>query len=302
MPCYHPLKAWKTQEGGITFNEKNAFSLPLKLPCGQCIGCRLERSRQWAVRCMHEASLHEKNSFITLTYDNDHIPFTKNVNLDTGQLMPVPTLRPRDITLFLKRLRKRYGKMRFFQCGEYGEKLGRPHHHMLCFGLDFPDKEFYSERKGQKYYRSPELEKVWGQGMVIIGDVTFESAAYVARYITKKVIGSDDRKWEHYGQKQEEYITMSRRPGIAREWFEKYKDDVYPHDYVIVRNGVKCKPPKYYDKLFELTDPFEMDYIKMEREERARAHSSETTPERLKVREELQISRAGKLKRGYEND
>ena len=151
------------------------------VPCGQCIGCRLERSRQWAIRCVHEASLHTDNCFITLTYSPDCLPSDGSLNHD-------------DFQKFFKRLRKHIApkKIRYYMCGEYGEdlqqpsKLGRPHFHACLFGLDFDDKQLYIVRDDVKLYTSATLEKIWGKGFVTIGDVTFESAAYVARYIAKK--------------------------------------------------------------------------------------------------------------------
>ena len=123
---------------------------PVELPCGRCIGCKLERARQWAVRCMHEAALHEANCFVTLTYEDDKLP-------------PDGGLRPRDFVLFMKRLRKRYGNgIRFFHCGEYGEKFLRPHHHVLLFNHDWPDKRVCrTSKSGESLYSSGELESLW---------------------------------------------------------------------------------------------------------------------------------------------
>lgn len=304
MTCYHPLKGYREPiSGKFTYSRSNSTGEKVTLPCGQCIGCRLERSRQWAMRCVNEAQLYKENSFITLTYDKHHIPLINSLNLKDKLIETTPTLKPRDFTLFMKKFRKKYGKVRYFQCGEYGDKLGRPHHHAILFGKSFPNQYLYSTRNGVNYYRDTELEKVWGKGMVIIGDVTFESAAYVARYIVKKQLGADDREYlEHYGMKHPEYVTMSRRPGIGREWYEKYKDDIYPKDFVTMRGGIKCKPPKYYDKQFDLTHPDEMAKIKIERERRALAHSTENTSARLAIREEIHLARSEKLIRGYEND
>lgn len=257
MPCYYPLHAYKgksedSYKTKISFQRSGSWrGERIDLPCGQCIGCRLERSRQWAVRCVHESSLYEKNSFITLTYDDKHLPENNSLNLCHYQL-------------FMKRLRKKYGSgIRYFHCGEYGEELGRPHYHGLLFNHDFEDKKYYSEREKIKLYTSDSLSALWPYGHSIIGEVTFESAGYVARYNLKKVTGKNSK--EYYGEKKPEYCTMSRRPGIGKGWYDKYRGDVYNYDRVIIRGSVS-KPPKYYDGLLQKDDPSTLALIKIQRE------------------------------------
>lgn len=308
MVCYHPIHGYyskvKTAKGKFSFTTSPSLGFvdrPLVVPCGQCIGCRLDRSRKWAIRCVHESSLHKNNCFITLTYNNENLPKDNSLNV-------------RDYQLFMKRLRKAFPdvKIRFFHCGEYGEKFQRPHHHACIFGFDFFDKYHYSTRSGVKLYRSPKLEQLWGLGFCTIGDVTFESAAYVARYVTKKING--DKAALHYripdsidystGEvrlRKPEFITMSRRPGIAFDWINKFKDDVYPDDFVIIRNGIRVKPPKYYDNIYDSIGG-DIDTIKIKRKIVASARKEDNTPERLMVKKDLQLLRANKLKRGFEND
>lgn len=261
--------------------------MPVKVPCGQCVGCRLERSRQWAVRCVHEASLHEHNCFVTLTYNDKCLPLGG-------------TLVKRDHQLFLKRLRKYIypEKVRFYMCGEYGEQLKRPHYHFILFGIDFPDKFLWIRNNGFPLYRSKLLEMLWPFGFSTIGDVTFETCAYTARYIMKKVNG--DIAEDYYQGRLPEYTCMSRRPGIAHDWLEKYEDDVYPHDYVVIRGGVKCRPPRYYDKIYDLDHPDVFRGVKARRKYRA-AKNPDGTYERLHVRETVQLARLKKLIRPYEN-
>ena len=151
MPCYSPVKGWlarvKNASGkrSVVFSFRDGLSdRPCSVPCGRCIGCRLERSRMWAVRCVHEAQLHSRNCFITLTFDDAHLD-------KSGSLVK------RDFVLFMKRLRKRFGRVRFFHCGEYGSQLSRPHHHACLFGFDFDDRVFYKEKSGVRLYRSKAL-------------------------------------------------------------------------------------------------------------------------------------------------
>jgi len=306
MPCYHPLTGFRgdlnpaTGKRKIVFHRRDADParelFPVTIPCGQCVGCRLERSRQWAVRCVHEASLYDNNCFITLTYDNAHLPKSGSLEMEEFQK-------------FMKRLRKRFGEgIRFFHCGEYGEKFGRPHYHACLFNFDFEDKVLWQQRNGTNLYISESLSELWPFGFSTIGDVTFESAAYVARYIMKKVTGA--AATEHYlklgnygeilAERRPEYITMSRRPGIGKPWLDKYKADVYPHDFVVM-DGRKMKPPKYYDCRFEIDDPEGFAKIKAARTQKGEQQAQNNTPERLAVREEIQLRKLELLVRGYEN-
>lgn len=299
MPCYNPLKGYRSKtvnpsgKRSIVFNAREAYhDLTVDLPCGQCIGCRLERSRKWAVRCLHEASLYEQNAFITLTYDDKHIP-------------PNGSLRVEDFQKFMKRLRFEFSdrRIRYFHCGEYGESTQRPHYHACLFNFDFPDKSIWKKSQENNLYRSKILERLWPEGQSTIGDVTFESAAYVARYITKKMTGPHAE--EHYGDLKPEYVTMSRRPGLGSEWFEKFKSDLYPDDFALIKRGdtySKCKVPKYYDTLLERTDPQEFAKVHAARKVNAQCHKDNNTPERLAVREEIQILKFQQLKRKFEQN
>ncbi|WNK12732.1 MAG: replication initiator protein [Microvirus sp.] len=276
MSCYFPLHAYKAKQKesdkiSITFSRPQSWrGQPLNLPCGQCTGCRLERSRQWAIRCMHEASLHEQNSFLTLTYDDQNLP--RNNSLHLG-----------DYQLFIKRLRKflEPKKVRYYHCGEYGEQNERPHYHALLFGHDFDDKKKFS-KKGENYvYTSDTLSGLWEKGFAVVGSVTFESAAYVARYIMKKVTG--EMAENHYGQRIPEYTTMSRRPGIGTGWFKSFQSDVYPLDRVITR-GHPSRPPRFYDNLLGKSDRSTLELIKIKRENEAHHFVTDTLDNGRKVR------------------
>lgn len=316
MPCFRPLTAYRTRERdekgkfGIVFNPVKGYAdIRQQVPCGQCIGCRLERSRQWAIRCVHEASLHDENCFITLTYDDKHLPRDGSLHVE-------------DFQKFMKRVRKKHEdkKIRFFHCGEYGDAMGRPHFHAIIFGLDFRDRKGYTIRKGS-VLSSDELAQLWPNGFNAVGDVTFESAAYVARYITKKVTG--DRAEKHYERidyktgevinLRPEYTTMSRRPGIAHGWIEKYHPEVYPCDEVIMR-GRQMKPPRYYDaqmeKFEEEEEKFwnipgarrEMPEVKERRLRLSQKVLDNNKEERLSVREALAYERQKQKERAYENE
>ncbi len=304
MPCYHPIDAAKAPDGTIVFSkfERFPYVSKLRLPCGQCVGCRLDRARQWATRIMHETTLHQKNSFITLTYDDNNLP---------GSTPGIGTLQHADFQKFFKRLRRRLeyhtgtsSNLRYYMAGEYGTTFGRPHFHAILFGYDFPDKELWKRTPSNSLiYRSKELESLWPFGYSSIGDVTFESASYVARYVMKKITG-DDADW-HYSyteletgeihQLEPEYAQMSRRPGIGKGWLEKYHSDVYPHDFVEIR-GKLAPPPKYYDKIIQtMTNKYEWDEILDKRQKRAKLNPADKTRERLLVKEKVQKAKLQKL-------
>lgn len=251
------------------WQRKQASIIPLA--CGRCIGCRLERSRQWATRCVHEAALYPQNSFLTLTF-RDACP------LDGTKTDPTVSLHKHHFQRFMKRLRREFSlgvlshprkngylpkfkspNIRYLHCGEYGENLGRPHHHACLFNFDLPDKQYWKTKEGNRYYVSEILNRIWGHGYCIIGDVTFESAAYVARYIEKKITG--EMAEGYYDGKLPEYSTMSRRPGLGKNWLLKYTDDVFPKDSVIIR-GKRTNVPKYYNFLYNLTNPTEYATIR----------------------------------------
>lgn len=282
----------------MTFKEDDAIqSLPVVVPCGRCKGCRYQRSREWAIRCVHEAQQHDDNAFITLTYNDANLPYGG-------------TLIKKDFQDFMKRLRRPLAprSLQYFHCGEYGERTRRPHYHALLFGHDFHDKAFYKKSvDGSTIFTSPELSRLWDKGFSTTGAVTFESAAYCARYVMKKMTGLYAQT--HYSviepstgelvQLVPEYITMSLKPAIGRGWIDEYQDETYPDDFVVV-NGKKMKPPKYYDRRYELDAAEACADVKEARAAYAEAHKENSTPERLAVREKVFISRISQLKRNLE--
>lgn len=318
MPCFKPLKGYRSREltpkgkRSIVFNPKQGYiDQRVDIPCGQCRFCRLERSRQWAIRCVHESKLHNENSFITLTYDDKKLP--KNGSLQVKDFQDFMKRLRRNEEYSAEKEKKIPRKIRFFHCGEYGELHSRPHYHACLFGYDFTDKYHWETIRGQKYSRSAILEDLWTYGNSRIGNLTFESAAYVARYITKKITGplaklyyeEEDEETGQLKVLQPEYVTMSRRPGIAKLWFEKYKTDVFPSDFVLLERKnkyIKCKPPKFYTGQYEITDPESHRKLKIRREQQGKNQAHDNTYERLKVKEKIMEINAEQLKRNYENE
>lgn len=245
---------------------------------------------------MHEAKQYESNCFLTLTFNDEHLP-------------PGGSLDHSHWQLFMKRLksavRRRDGgdvadRIRFYMCGEYGPLLGRPHYHACVFDFDFVDKKYKRvNRVGDRIYTSEFLDKVWGQadpGMCEIGDVTFASACYVARYIMKKQTG--DEAVAYYGDKKPEYTAMSRRPGIGHGWYMKNHRDVFPSDFII-HDGVRHSVPRFYGNLFELAGN-DTTAIKGKRKRGAKRHKADQSDRRLKDRETVKQAQIKRLNR--END
>lgn len=208
----------------------------------------------------------------------------------------------------MKRLRKKFGSgIRFYHCGEYGDQYGRPHYHACLFNFDFRDKALWQVTKsGEKIYRSADLEELWPFGHSSVGSVTFQSAAYVARYVMKKKTGKMAPAYYEYvdedGQifdRLPEYTTMSRRPGIAKGWLEKYQSDVFPSDTVVLNNK-KFRPPRYYDTQYEIAYPSDFKKIRNRRVRKSKKHADNNTPQRLKTREQVQTARLNRLKREIE--
>lgn len=237
---------------------------------------------------MHEAACHEENAFVTLTVDDAHLP-------------PDGSLDRAAFPGFMKRLRARVAprRVRFFHAGEYGETYGRPHYHACLFGWWPPDAEFARMRGEHRVYRSALLAELWPDGFNEVGSVTFESAAYVARYMVKKsgqqvrdeLLALDGDTGECWPV-EPEYSTMSRRPGIGRPWLERFGEEVFRDDGVVVR-GRLSKPPRYYDQWFEVVDPARMEAVCLKRQ-RDGCRPGEGSRERLAVREAVAKGAAAK--------
>lgn len=303
MTCYHPYNVYP----GGNVNKVT------KAPCGKCIGCTLEYSRQWAIRCVHESMMHDENCFITLTYNNENLPRDNGVHKD-------------EVQKFMKNLRREVNPklVRYYAAGEYGDRFNRPHYHICLFGHDFKDKEIleitkrgrlsnrFSTRQMCTLYTSKELGKLWKKGFHSIGKLNFETAAYAARYVTKKRFVSDSSYDSYvafnrkYKGRNVEFALMSRMPGLARSWIEKYMTDVYPKGYFTI-NGIKMRTIRYYDKVFQRycadNDEFGMyeEYEKMKAKRKAKDKNE--SPKRLMEREyHKKITIKRHLNRRLENE
>lgn len=327
MPCYSPIKGYYGSGGGVVFSKALSKSkIPIEIPCNGCIGCKIKRSRDWAIRCVHEAKMHHENTFITLTYNDDHLP--KNNSLDHV-----------DFQKFIRALRQKTKKqIRYYMCGEYGDKFARPHYHALLFGYKFPDEKLWTIRKtrnsSNQVFRSKILEKLWSRngkslGFSETGTVTFQSAAYVARYIIKKQsqeiarerLAIVDQDTGELIQRTPEYTKMSLKPGIGTSYYETYRDDIFPLDKIILNTSGKVKEysvPKYYREKLKLENPELAEKLRQKRylqstgkeatnirqankpvpkNAKTQEKKKETSPERLAVKQTIQEQNLKLLKR-----
>lgn len=300
-----------------------AFSGQL-IRCGHCVGCRLDKSREWANRCLLELQQHDSAYFVTLTYDDEHVP---TVHTPRGDL--AHTLCKRDFQLFMKRLRKRIApaRIRYFACGEYGGKTFRPHFHAIIFGLQLTDLVPYSKNgRGDILYLSDFLTSCWARpvdgvrqtcvtplsdrfvpfGRVLVSPVTYATCAYTARYTTKKLYGKDGEFYERMGI-EPPCLLMSRHPGIGAGYYDSHPD-MLDYSFVSVPTedgGKKFRPPKYFDKFLqeEMSDEDYHD-LKLERQAAAleaqhikQTQTSQPFGDLLRSEERQLIERTKNLKR-----
>lgn len=249
------------------------MDMPLELPCGKCVGCIQDRASEWALRCEHEARLHLHSWFITLTYDESHLP-------------PGGTLVKADLRDFWKRLRHGGQPVRYFACGEYGERLSRPHYHLLVFGYVPPDLVVSKQLHGDELrYSSKELEATWGKGLVDIRPFSPAAAQYVTNYVRKKSSSE-----AHYQGRLPEFQVMSRRPGIGSGFVSKFLTDVYPDGFVTRKGGSRRRAPRYYDLVCEKVAPRMFRQVKRKRAELA-ALDPDRKGSRLWIREDVEKGR-----------
>jgi hypothetical protein len=317
MPCTEPKKCWvygTTEKGKpkyVFFNpskeDPEYVGEEQKVPCGRCVSCQLDRSKEWATRAVHEAQMHSLNCFITLTYAPENLPENSS-------------LEPEHLKEFIKKLRRKlswrvrcYGNekrkkpilpkgekrerwyphnsknLKYLASGEYGseEHTHHPHYHICLFGWDPLDKEyFFTNEHGDPVYKSRWLADIWDKGFITVGELNYRTAAYTARYTLKK-IKEYGEKHRHevidyetgetnlsYREWQIKELMENKLPefirmsqGIGKTWYEKYKSDTYK-DYVYVGKQ-KHKIPRYYDKQLEKEDINRYEKTKEERKLKA---------------------------------
>lgn len=356
MSCYHPMKAFTvgTLSSGkrdlhicsldvdhverpvgrnrlkeVMFSQQmyvgDVYREFVQIPCGHCVGCRLDYSRQWANRCLLEMQYHQSTLFVTLTYDDLHIRLRTYSVDENGNPAFAATLMKRDLQLFFKRLRKNLGQeVRYFCAGEYGDNTSRPHYHCIIFGLQLDDMKPYKRSEfGFQYYTSEKLQSCWTDvlrdlngnqissertpiGYAVVGDCNFDACAYTARYCLKKAFDRDAEFYSSFNI-EPEFTVMSRRPGIGYQYYQDHRDMMYSYDHFSVstpKGGIELRPPRYFDRLFELDEPETYALVRDERREKAiraqelRLYNSVMSyPDMLKRDEQIKIDKIKSLKR-----
>lgn len=294
----------------------------IPIPCGHCIDCRLSKGKEWSARCMLETQYYNDCYFLTLTYDDEHLPsndFIDNyyklnntfppehppdddrnlmmIYIDQykeylDEIVPKPDLKIPyihplkydDVQRFIKRLRSHFDEKekqynennndipfpdhscRYYGCGEYGPNNLRPHYHIIFFGLPLDDLVVrkIDQSNGFIYYTSDLISKKWNNGFHLITKVDYNCCAYVAQYVLKKQYGYNSKIYDilHIPS---EFSFMSRRPGIGRQYYEDHKKDIYRDDLLLIKAGEKSfhsRPPKYFDRLYDIDEHEEMEFIK----------------------------------------
>lgn len=293
------MTALRPPNGGrLIFNPTSTRELDyerVQVACGHCTACYLQRAAEWATRITHEQQLHDRSCFLTLTYNDEANPIT---------------LQERDWTLFAKRLREKMGPFQHYMVGEYGELYGRPHYHACIMGIDFDDKfPWKKSQSGCQTYTSDTLDKLWPWGHANIGQLTFESAAYCARYMIQKPQDAEARASRYTATTIDfkeiellpEFARMSRRPALGKRWIEVYTSDVYPNDYVVRKDGTRTKTPRYYDKWYEEKNLNGYEKIKETRKAKAleREQRDPTTKARMKDKETVLLAQLNTKKRTH---
>lgn len=240
------MPAWQDYSGGpISLRDRPSDHPVYLLPCGTCIGCRTAKAKEWAVRCALEDAVYDVTCFVTLTFDEVHVPVT---------------LDRRHVQLYAKRVRTAEGRVRYFASGEYGERNGRPHYHVLLFGVSPTSQSLVRAWSRWRCDRRHVHTDAAGCERVAVGFVSAEVAnaariAYTAGYCAKKIgdvpdpprsVRVDESTGEVY-RYQPPFIQMSRRPGIggwAREYWRDFRT-------VASANGSVVAAPRFLHEAWQ---------------------------------------------------
>lgn len=232
MRCIRPIKAWINISGDIVYTKSINLKAQtsLEFECRKCLPCRLNGAREKAIRAVHEAKMHEGNIFLTLTYNDESLASERLIY--------------EDFQLFMKKLRNTTSEtISYMVTGEYGDENKRPHWHAIIFNYWPDDAKSHRETKDLKHqvWTSETINQCWDKGYNEFGQVTIESAGYVARYAAKKLVHGNDQDHDYHPL----HKTSSRR-AIGRSWIEQYHNHTFQNGYVNLPNGQQTKIPRYY--------------------------------------------------------
>ena len=245
--CTRPLKGWAAHGGGFTYNVNRGWKdRPLTIPCGKCIECKGVARFEKAIRTYHtlETEPGRRGCFVTLTYDQEHLPSSGELQLEHLQK-------------FLKRVRhKMPRRVSYLAAGEYGSKGGRPHYHLCLVGYEPKEVKRRDDR-----YEDPVVADAWSLGGTHVGTLTPAACMYTAKYLQKDVVALEAQgpaRNDGVGGSpgSPEFCVMSRKPALGRAFVERYWEDIYGDDFdAVVWDGVKIRPPRYYDRWLKENHP-----------------------------------------------
>lgn len=275
MACTNPISAYSRICPATGLKSVDTRKLPgrennLLLPCNKCLSCKLRKAKEWALRCWHESQMHDENSFVTLTYADQHLPAYHDLD-------------HRDFQLFMKRFRKHNKNVKFYMCGEYGDETHRPHFHVLLFGYYPPDAVYHRTENGFRYYKSQELDSYWKLGFTDTSNVSYKNAGYIARYTLKKQLPKEaiQERYTYLDTDEKlqtrklEYVRMSTGrefgTGIGGAWFKKYAAQTCLNDYVLDPDRHKCPVPRYYLSILKEDSENYFDFLAAKRLAKAKA-------------------------------
>lgn len=301
MPCFHPIKGWIGRDGKFTTNCKKTWidkREDVQIPCGQCLGCKLEYSRQWAIRCQHELQYHKENCFITMTYDDEHLPSRGVEKKHVQDFFKRLRYHLNNDDNYKKRLRLYHGRdpsfdfevnIRYFGCSEYGGQTLRPHYHFMIFGFIPDDLVLYSQGgSGCKVYLSEMLSEIWSHGNVLVGEsCNFETAAYIARYVVKNFEQKELLDGNFFKVFHKTFVLSSRNPAIGYRYFEENLRQLKRLDKVTIREGLIVNPSKYYDRKLKEVDEKSFMRIKEKRKSELPQESESIFYKRMENREQI---------------
>lgn len=321
MACFRPSRVWFHVDGGRALFRFPIGEDPLDYVegvarCRKCIGCKADRARDISLRASHEARFVGVGSFLTLTYDREHLPWDTVRLSDEGQrsalahpasVMPFQgSLCRSHLVLFMKRLRKALWtshkvRVRAYAVGEYGGRTLRPHYHLCLFGHDFRDDRlpFGESKGGHPQWRSAVLDALWGKGICWINELGQEVAQYAAKYAVKGQGTRHELRMARDGLVEVEppFDSMPHGKALGLPWLHEFWSDVFPRGLVVLRGGVELPAPSAYMKVLKARDPELFEQLAEQREIDGLKRLEDFMPERLRVREEVAHSRASQAER-----
>ena len=294
----------------------------------QCIGCLEDRAKEWATKCYLESLYHDESYFITLTYDDNHLPISNTMTTSKGEIFYDDGtwnsyIEYEHVRSFIRKVRdwqrEKYGinGIKYFGCGEYGGKEGRAHFHIIMFGLHLEPNDVRVHeisKDGNVTYKCEELSKCWvmpnerrGQaepmGFITVAEVNWQTSRYVAGYVQKKEFKNTKDEYEYFTNKEAYYsrrgqtperLFMSTQGGIGKRYFDEHAREFFEDGYIMIHGAkqkiVKARIPTYYERLLEHESEPTLDKYKEQKQEKAKANTKlKMSQTSLSIAEQLEV-------------